>query len=143
MARWVVYQADQYESEWVRFQGKPNEEWGTSPQSLSPDEEESYDSYTHGSAAVEVFIDSHAVEMENPLERIAELEYSAENWQGLARDVNERLKAAEARVRELELAVREYLIAEGSSGDLGIRDDRYVVRQRLLDALDANTKDAS
>ena len=43
----------------------------------------------------------------------------------------------QARERDLEAAVREYLQAEGSSGDLGIRDDRYVVRQRLLAAVSA------
>ena len=48
----------------------------------------------------------------------------------------------QARVRELEAAVREYLQAEGSSGDLGIRDDRYVVRQRLLTAVSAEKEES-
>ena len=48
--------------------------------------------------------------------------------------------ALQDRVQELEAAVREYLQAEGSSGDLGIRDDRYVVRQRLLTAVSAEEK---
>ena len=52
-------------------------------------------------------------------------------------DVADYVMELEARVRELEAAVREYLQAEGSSGDLGIRDDRYVVRQHLLAAVSA------
>jgi len=57
-----------------------------------------------------------------------------------AYEAADEIERLQARVRELEAAVREYLQAEGSSGDLGIRDDRYVVRQRLLTAVSAEEK---
>ena len=57
--------------------------------------------------------------------------------------LHREVERLQARVRELEAAVREYLQAEGSSGDLGIRDDRYVVRQRLLTAVSAEKEDDS
>ena len=56
--------------------------------------------------------------------------------------LRETERVLRARVQELEAAVREYLQAEGSSGDLGIRDDRYVVRQRLLTAVSAEGGEA-